>query len=103
MNTKTGAIVDVGIGFITNVRGSFSLVDLRLLPDFFFGVFRNDDLKLPLRGSFTIHDGGTTIFECSPEMQKNVTSLLFLNGISSVFEERFPKDTFFAKIFVLIG
>jgi hypothetical protein len=33
---------------------------------FFFGVFLNEDLKLPLRGNFTIHDGGTMMREWMP-------------------------------------
>lgn len=65
MNTKTGVTLAVGMGLITNVLDSFSF-DFFLLVDFFFGVLRNDDLKLPLRGNLTIHDGGTIILECVP-------------------------------------
>lgn len=61
MKTKTGVTFAVGIGLITNVLVSRSF-DFFLLAGFFFGVFRSDDLKLPFRGSFTIHDGGTIIF-----------------------------------------
>lgn len=62
MKTKTGVTFAVGIGFITNVFDSFSF-DFFLLAGFLRGAFRNDDLKLPFRGNFTIHDGGTIIFE----------------------------------------
>lgn len=65
INTSTGVMFGVGIGFITNVRNSFSL-DFFLPAGFFFGVFRSDDLKLPRRGSFTIHEGGTIIREWTP-------------------------------------
>lgn len=58
------------------VRGSFSF-GFRLLDDFFFGVFRSDDLKLPLRGSFTIQAGGTMIRECRPEMEFSFTCIPF--------------------------
>lgn len=58
-------MLGVGIGFITNVFSSFSL-DFFLPAGFFFGVFLNDDLKLPFRGSLTIHDGGTIIREWTP-------------------------------------
>lgn len=47
---------------MTNVFDSFSF-DFRLPAAFFFGDFRSEDLKLPLRGSLTIHDGGTIMFE----------------------------------------
>jgi hypothetical protein len=62
MKTRTGVTLGVGIGFITNVFSSFSL-DFFLPAGFFLGVFLNDDLKLPFRGSLTIHDGGTIIRE----------------------------------------
>lgn len=62
MNTKTGVTFAVGIGLITNVFDSFSL-DFRFPAAFFLGDFRKDDLKLPLRGSLTIHDGGIMMFE----------------------------------------
>lgn len=66
----------VGIGLMTNVRGSFG-TDGFLPAFFFFWVdFRSDDLKLPLRGSLTIHDGGTTMLRCVPEGQ-NVCVLCF--------------------------
>lgn len=48
---------------------TFSLV-FRLLEARFFGDFRKLDLKLPLRGSFTIHDGGTIILLCTPGKKK---------------------------------
>jgi hypothetical protein len=44
---------------------TFSLL-LFLLDVFFFGDFRKLDLKLPLRGSFTIQEGGTMIPLCIP-------------------------------------
>lgn len=69
MNTKTGVTFAVGIGFITNARGSFSF-DFFLLAAFFRGVLRSDDLKLPFLGSFTIHDGGTIMLPCVPENLK---------------------------------
>lgn len=65
MKTRTGVRLGVGIGFITNVFSSFSL-DFFLPAGFFFGVFLNEDLKLPFRGSLTIHDGGTIIREWTP-------------------------------------
>lgn len=65
MNTSTGVTFAVGIGLMTNVLASFSF-DFFLPAGFFFGDFRSDDLKLPLRGSFTIHDGGTIILEWGP-------------------------------------
>lgn len=71
MNTKTGVTLAVGIGLRTNVRGSLSL-DFFLLAGFFFGVFLKDDLKLPFRGSLTIHDGGTMMFECVPEIVEGI-------------------------------
>jgi len=46
---------------------TFSLLFF-LLDDFFFGDFLKLDLKLPLRGSFTIHEGGTMIPLCVPAM-----------------------------------
>lgn len=55
----------VGTDLITNALDSFSL-DFFFDTSFLRGVFRNDDLKLPLRGNLIIHDGGTIIFECSP-------------------------------------
>lgn len=60
------------MGFITNVFCSFSLLFF-LLAVFFFGVLRNDDLKLPLRGNLTIHDGGTMICEWTPEKKKKIS------------------------------
>lgn len=65
MNTSTGVTLGDGIGFITNVFSSFSF-DFFFPAGFFFGVFLNDDLKLPLRGSLTIHDGGTIMREWTP-------------------------------------
>lgn len=65
MKTNTGVTFAVGIGLMTNVFDSFSF-DFRLPAAFFLGDFRNDDLKFPLRGSFTIHDGGTIMFEWDP-------------------------------------
>lgn len=65
MKTSTGVRFVVGIGLMTKVFGSLSL-DFFLPAGFFFGVLRNDDLKLPFRGNFTIHDGGTMIDECVP-------------------------------------
>lgn len=62
MNTRTGVILGVGIALMINAFDSFSF-DFFLLTSFLRGVFRNDDLKLPFLGSFTIHDGGTIIFE----------------------------------------
>lgn len=72
MNTRTGLTLAVGIGFITNVFCSF----LESFPFFFealffLGDFLKDDLKLPLFGNFTIHDGGTMIFDCEP-IQNNI-------------------------------
>lgn len=58
-------ILVVGTDLITNALDSFSFVFL-LEISFLRDVFRNDDLKLPLRGSLIIHDGGTMMFECSP-------------------------------------
>lgn len=58
-------MLGVGIGFITKVLSSFSF-DFFFPDGFFFGVFLNDDLKLPFRGSLTIHDGGTIIREWVP-------------------------------------
>lgn len=67
MKTSTGVTVVVGIGLMTKVFWSFSLFwFLRLLEARFFGDLRRLDLKLPLRGSFTIHDGGTIILLCTP-------------------------------------
>lgn len=63
MNTKTGVIRVVGTAFIINAFDSFSLVRCLIRTSFLRGVFLSDDLKLPFRGSLTIHDGGTTIFE----------------------------------------
>lgn len=65
INTSTGEILVVGMDLITNAFDSFSFVFF-FETSFFRGVFRNDDLKLPLRGSLSIHDGGTMMFECSP-------------------------------------
>lgn len=65
MNTSTGVRLGVGIGLITKVFSSFSL-DFFFPAGFFFGVFLSDDLKLPRRGNFTIHDGGTIIREWRP-------------------------------------
>lgn len=62
MKTSTGVTLAVGIGLMTNVFVSFSL-DFFLPAGFFFGDFRRDDLKFPLRGNLTIHDGGTMILE----------------------------------------
>lgn len=65
IKTITGVTLAVGIGLITNVRGSRSL-GFFLPCCFFLGDFLSDDLKLPFRGNFTIHDGGTIILECIP-------------------------------------
>lgn len=67
MNTRTGVIRVVGTAFMMNAFDSFSLVRCLMRTSFLRGVFRSDDLKLPLRGSLTIHDGGTIMFECAPE------------------------------------
>jgi hypothetical protein len=50
------------------IQLAFSLLFF-LLDVFFFGDFRKLDLKLPLRGSFTIHDGGTIIPLCKPTIK----------------------------------
>jgi hypothetical protein len=50
------------------IQLAFSLLFF-LLDVFFFGDFRKLDLKLPLRGSFTIHDGGTMIPLCEPKIK----------------------------------
>lgn len=63
MNTNTGVTFSDGIGLMLN---AFVPLDFFLLTDFFCGVFRNDDLKLPWRGNLIIHVGGTIIFACSP-------------------------------------
>jgi hypothetical protein len=88
MNTMIGFTLTVGIGLITKVRWSgckfyrfrewsaslkesfltFSLLFF-LLFVFFLGDLRRLDLKLPLRGSFTIHDGGTMMLEWTPKQQ----------------------------------
>lgn len=67
MKTNTGITLAVGIGFITNVFCSlFESFPFFLDALFFFGDFLNDDLKLPLLGSLTIHDGGTMMLFCEP-------------------------------------
>lgn len=91
MNTSTGATLGVGIGFITNVFSSFSL-DFFLPVGFFFGVFLSDDLKLPLRGSLTIHDGGTIIREWTPV---GYGQLRFLIKISHGNEPLLSSSTFY--------
>jgi hypothetical protein len=63
------------------VQLAFSLLFF-LLAVFFFGDFLKLDLKLPLRGSFTIHDGGTMIPLCEPE---NKTCILYYIGIHILF------------------
>lgn len=63
MNTKTGVIRAVGTAFMMNAFDSFSLVRCLMRTSFLRGVFLSDDLKLPLRGSLTIHDGGTIMLE----------------------------------------
>lgn len=80
INTITGFTEAVGIGFITKLRISFSglsvlSLDRFLLTCFFFGDFLRLDLKLPLRGSLTIHDGGTTISWWCPENNEQKISL----------------------------
>lgn len=45
---------------MTKALCSFSF-DFFLPATFLRGDFLNDDLKLPLRGNLTIHDGGTII------------------------------------------
>ena len=79
MNTNTGVTFAVGIGLMTNVRCSFSFDFFDLPGCFFLGDFRREDLKLPLRGNLTIHDGGTIMLECVPENRTPDSKLL--NGI----------------------
>ena len=103
MNTITGLTVVDGIGFKTN--GVISVdedsaafddddddgtASIEPLPDGvatslllffpdppFLGDFRSDDLKLPLRGSLTIQDGGTIMLECTPKSHSSpILSLL---------------------------
>ena len=71
IKTITGLTEADGIGFITNVRHSFSIFsfDLFFIVCFFLGDFLRLDLKLPLRGNLTIHDGGTIICWWLPEFQ----------------------------------
>ena len=68
----TGMTSGEGIGLTMNTRGSFfssafcllRLVCRRLLAVVCTGAFllpRIDDLKFPLLGSLTIHEGGTMI------------------------------------------
>lgn len=78
MKTSTGVRFGVGIGFITKVLSSFSF-DFFLPAGFFLGVFLNDDLKLPFRGSLTIHDGGTIIREWTPVGYAQLRSSLRLS------------------------
>lgn len=82
MNTKTGLTLAVGIGFITNVFCSFlDSFPFFLEALFFLGDFLSDDLKLPLRGNFTIQDGGTIILDWDPKKLKS--TLIF----SSIYSE----------------
>lgn len=79
INTITGVISDVGIGLMMKAFCSFwslGSFDCCLLLDFLlliglvrFGVLI-DDLKLPLLGNLTIHEGGTIILACSPWITK---------------------------------
>lgn len=76
----TGVTLLVGIGFITNVFCSpLDSFGFFLEPDFFFGDFLSEDLKLPRRGNFTIQDGGTMIFDWVPEVshKKNCQNNIF--------------------------
>lgn len=83
----------MGIGFIIKARFSFSLF-LFLLAGFFLDA-RRDDLKLPLLGNFTIHEGGTIIEAWQPEMKRNssstgrVCSCLSLDGNGVVKIDKF--------------
>lgn len=70
MNTSTGFTFVVGIGLMTNGLCSFFESFVFFFEAFFFfGDFLSDDLKLPFRGSFTIHDGGTMMFDWDPETE----------------------------------
>lgn len=85
IKTSTGVSLVVGTDLITNAFDSFSF-------DFFFeisflrDVLRNDDLKLPLRGNLIIHDGGTIIFECSPDYVWNCVFVFCLRNQTKQYE-----------------
>lgn len=89
IKTNTGDRLAVGMGLMTNVRGSLDC-DFFLPVGFFFGVLRRDDLKLPFRGNLTIHEGGTIIREWVPEEYSLLmrlwwtTSYYFLNNIKTL-------------------
>lgn len=67
MKTSTGFTLAVGIGLITKVFCSpLESFPFFFAVFFFLGDFLNEDLKLPLLGNLTIHDGGTIMFDWMP-------------------------------------